>query len=690
MEGSDQQRGRTVRALVVQALGGRELAHVSLGLILLVFVALPVAHALRCGSVFPIVFGFGLVLVVSRIRLTDRAGLIAIGVCFALVLAIQIFILANHRVEPVSDFRTQWNAAIEYAENGLGIIDRPQTQRAIPFYYPLILLFGKSPTVYLVSNAVLTSLTFLMSVWIARRSFGWPAAAKTAMLLLFAFEPVFANTFPSHDIFGSFGVVLFLCLLVEIEVIVSRVGRSAVAIGLALMMSLAITWVEWQRTMGLFCIAALLFYGLAAVVQRAPRARLRIAIVIGVITLSTLQSCGLKSCGLVATPPPKDPVSTEMNLLVFGTDEGDAQFADWLRNSRMAEALESDQVARLGKLEVVETLRRAPGKKYENFLDRELSYLRTGKDTGWYLTIQSPRWLSENQIRAIYQVAMKWTPSIWWAIAILMVTAAMFRREVLFDVRTAPLILIGSFMAVMGLFGEIQSRYAMFMVFLWPIYAGSPFVANPLPGLKRGLDGMSRRTISLAVARVAISAAVVIAIPIAIVMLAPHLFDDSLANLEHATVIVGPSSTGSHGVPPNTTAVRNLLTVSDAALGSENMTLTITDSIEAKQDDSTLRFVVDNELGEPVDRDHPSAQPAILPGRALRVIVDGSLHRTIDLAMPVSPRAFEIPGFAKGAHDVRLELDIGASHIPPKQKCSHRWKSPEACTNTSIGYLGFY
>ena len=696
-----------LRSVLVQALGLRELSHAALGQILLLCLVIPVAHALRLGPLWPSAFGFALVILVARAPLASsrRTALIAIGVCFALHLTAQLLSIENHFVEPESDFRTQWETAIDYVNWGVQVPDRPQTQRALPFYYPLVWLFGSSSTVYLAANVVLTSSTYLMSVWIARRYFGWAAAAKTAVMLLFGFEVLFAIKFPSHDVLNSFGFLLFLVLLVETEVIVDRQAarwsrsRIAAVTALAVAMSLTITWLDWQRGTGTFCMAAILFYGVAGFVRRLARWKLRSGIAVGVCVVSVLQTAGLSSCGLVAPTNPTGLNSTEMIVLTMGTEEGDGRYGDWYRSARMATELEPDAVARLGPMLFAETLRTNAGGKYEVYLKRQLNFLRTGQDTAWYLTVKDPRWLSQEDVTSLYATLAKWTPPIWWAIALLLGIAAL-RRDVLFDVRFAPVILVGAFMAIMGCFAETQSRHSMFLVFLWPIYAGSPFVANPLA--RAAGAPITRRTM----ARVAITLAAVIGIPLVIKQLIPRA---PLANFAKARIDIGTSewATEPVGAPPETIALRNLLHVSDFEMSgcpeapacrpgaqSFGRTVTATAKIFGEDDQNTLRFVLYNEIGGAFDELLPRPERfGTLPRRALRVFVDDRLVKTLDLAMPFTPRVIEISGFEKGPHFVRLVLDLGeAGHVPRTagKTCYHFWSAPMRCVGTTIAYLGFY
>jgi hypothetical protein len=388
-------------------------------------------------------------------------------------------------------------------------------------------------------------------------------------------------------------------------------------------------------------------------------------------------------------------------MLVFGSDEGDGRFDDWYRNARMANALDSELVAKLAKLAPIESLRENPRRKFRRYLEREETFLKTGIDEAWYVNnITDARWLDEPALRKTWRTAMRWTRPIWWAIALLVGVAAIFRRDVLFDIRAIPLVVIAMFMAAMGMLGEAQSRYAMFFVFLWPIYAGSPYLCNPLPSLRDKLG--PRQRIGEGLARVAVSTVAVIAIPVILLSLTKCGAGSGLVNLHQVEVTVGKtaSSTARPGAPPWWKGIRNHFVVADAPIGSEQITVTMTTSGHAPQDGSTLRFVIYNELGKPLDGwvSEVPGTTALVPGRALRVSVDGALHRTIDLSQAAMPAAFAIPGFPEGEHAIRLELDLGEAHARPQKECSHRWTPPDAlarrptpnCFNTSIGYLGFY
>jgi hypothetical protein len=699
-----------VRDFLRQALGLRELICVGAAAFLLVFFAIPYAHVLKAGPVWPTVFGFVLVVVVSRIPISQRAAFIMIGVCLAAYLAMQLIVLSHHHIEPSNDFKTMWEKAKEYAENGLGVPDRPQTQRAIPFYFWVIKIFGSSQSVYLTSNVILHTLSYGMVVWIARRFFGWPAAAKTAFVLLFGIEPLFANTFPSHDVFGVFSIVSFLFLLVEIDARVETDSRPRLGVigVLALVMSMVIAWADWQRGTGVFCSLALVFYGVAAFVRRPAHWRIRIVLVAGVCAFSTMQGCGLKRAGLAADMPARELTSPEMSMLVFGSDEGDGRFGDWYRNARMANALENEEVARLARFAPFDSLRENPQRKFRKLLERHEVILRTGIDEAWYINdIQSPRWFDQEQLRRLWRRGMAWTRPIWWAMALLVGIAAIFRRDVLFDVRAMPLIVIAMFMAAMGMLGEAQSRYAMFFVFLWPIYAGAPFLRDPLPGLRAKLG--PPRQIARGLARVAVSLLVVIAIPIALLAVESVVSKPGLVDFHHAGITVGktPDREGRAGAPPWWKAVRNHLVIADAAMGSEGVTVTVTATARAPHDDSTLHVVVYNQLGKPLDGWRTSSKPiSAMPGvsetvagRALRVEVDGVPRRTIDLSEQMLPAAFSITGFSEGVHAITLRLDLGDKHRQTmSDKCSHRWTPPDPngrnpssnCFNTSIGYVGFY
>jgi hypothetical protein len=673
-------RGTGLRALIASALGPGALAHAALGLLILTCLAIPLAHAVRVEPLVPTICGFALVMAASRIRLGDRRAGLLIIVCSAVFVLVQVFICLNHITEPYSDFRTQWLTAIEYAEHGLGVPDRPQTQRAIPLYYVLASLFGPRAAVYQVANVAITTLTYLMAVWIARRYFGWPAAARTAILLLLAFEAYFANTIPTHEIPGAFGVVLFLLLLAEMEqafLSVRDQRRLVVAVaGLGVTMALTIAWTHWQRDIGVFSAFALLLYGTLAVIRRAPRARLRLWITALVLVLSVLAFSLLKEAGLVADPPPTHFTSMETNLVAFSEYDTDGRFADKKRKHRLLSAMQPEAAARLARAMFPETVRTGAADKYENLLTRDLRFLRFGQDSRWYFReTRSPRWLSIETLTAIYDGASRYVRPIWWAILLIVSLAALFRRDVILDHRLSPLLLILAFLATMGALGEAQSRYAFFVVYLASIYAGAPWLLDPLRAPDASSpDRPTPRAISLRAACVAIACVAVVAVAVLLLRIAPRIHEVALANFERSKV-------GAAGKAPIwfararrklVRATQTQMTIGETSSELQPLTVTVSQDLRAREaPEGTLRFVIEN-------ANSVGSEPLRAPGRSLRVVIDGKLVETIDLAAGFLPRAVAVSGIGEGLHRVRLELDV------------RDIAEQEGRATTTIAYLGFY
>jgi hypothetical protein len=672
-----------IRGFVRASFGPSAIAQVTLWLLLLLGLAIPVAHAVRVEPLVPILLGFGLVFLASRIELSDRAARRALLACFSLFVVGQVLLCSNHVAEPFSDFRRQWLTAVEYAENGLGIPDRPQTQRAIPLYYPLVLLFGPSPTVYVVANVVMSSLTFLMTTWVARRHFGWSAAAKTSFLLLFAFEVYFANTIPTHEVPGAFGVVLFVLLLVELERLFQapRSPRAAaVMVGLAAAASLTITWTQWQRGTGVFCIVALLVHGAAAVVRGARRGWQRLGVAALIAATSVLSLRLLEGGGLIADPSPKHFTSTDMNLLAFSSHDGDGSFDDKFRKHKLVSAMDSEELVRLSRAMFAETLRTGAVEKYDNFLSREVTLLRFGKTSVWYFRgATSARWISISTLRAAYESARVYVSPVLWAIALLTAVAALRSRDVLLDHRLSPLVVMLAFLTVIGALGESQTRYSFFLVYLISIYAGSPWLLDRSRAEASGGQPAAPRW-PLRVAQVAASVAAVAAVVALLVAAAPHLHGVSLANFGDARIAVAAGPARPHGrARPAVTVEQNLLTIRDPSVDSSDLTVTATEDLVARAGiDNVLRFVVANTAGDNGKRGSKKAADLVVPGRSLRVFIDGRPAQVVDLSAGAQPRAVSIAGIAYGRHRVKLELALGDTAADPRRIV------------TTVAYLGFY
>jgi len=113
----------------------------------------------------------------------------------------------------VSDFKTMWEYAVEMYQSGRFIPpNRLQVERPLASLVPLVFFFGDSPVVYKLSNIVFIMLTSVMVTDLIRRTVSHEAALLLFIMLMFVPEIYFASLITSHDLTGSFYVVLYLYL----------------------------------------------------------------------------------------------------------------------------------------------------------------------------------------------------------------------------------------------------------------------------------------------------------------------------------------------------------------------------------------------------------------------------------------------------------------------------------------------
>lgn len=130
-----------------RAVGAIGVAGLRLGVLLLVLI--PLLHHTASSIRDLILTGFALLglLAISIWRPSRRDAIRLLTISLAAFVLLQVFFATNQASEPFSDFHTQWEAAARHVSEGFSLPDRPQTQRSVPFYYPLILMFGSAPSV---------------------------------------------------------------------------------------------------------------------------------------------------------------------------------------------------------------------------------------------------------------------------------------------------------------------------------------------------------------------------------------------------------------------------------------------------------------------------------------------------------------------------------------------------------------
>lgn len=200
-----------------------------------------------------------------NIEIDSKKFLVIISILVGLTMGLRFWFAFSFEQAFFSDFEEYWKLASGMANNGIEPVDNAFITRALAFNYPLVKLFGDSDAVFKVANVLLLTLsgliaTFLTSKWISNRA----AVAVFALVIAFP-ETYYASLIPSHDISGSFYLMLcFLIFFLGVEKLYHRQFRAGFIY--AFLLSLILVLLEMQRGLLLIFMFSsgivLIFYGL--------------------------------------------------------------------------------------------------------------------------------------------------------------------------------------------------------------------------------------------------------------------------------------------------------------------------------------------------------------------------------------------------------------------------------------------
>lgn len=193
-------------------------------------------------------------------------------VVVALVVSVALRLVYSANVDPewISDFARYWKSATELAGSSLSVADAYQ-QRALPYLYPLVRLFGDDPEVVKLANIGLLCLIQLAGYDIVRRAAGHAAAQCFTLLWIAAPEPLYSLTIPTHDLSGlAFAALAVWLVAIGLDVTgnARRWRRPALLSLLGLAVGILLVILEIQRGLGILLLATLVVSTLAWVLTR--------------------------------------------------------------------------------------------------------------------------------------------------------------------------------------------------------------------------------------------------------------------------------------------------------------------------------------------------------------------------------------------------------------------------------------
>ncbi len=190
--------------------------------------------------------------------LTRIQTLLIIAFLVGVSVVARLYYVLNFDQAYFSDFRAYWSIAADMVENGLKPATNVYIQRALAFNYPLIYVFGDADIVFKTANVILLTLTGLMASFIAARWISHHAAVAIYIIVSCFPETYYASLIPSHDITGSF--YLMMCFLIAfLSLEQTQRQRYAMVSILVLMLSVMLVLLEMQRGLLKIFLASLGF-----------------------------------------------------------------------------------------------------------------------------------------------------------------------------------------------------------------------------------------------------------------------------------------------------------------------------------------------------------------------------------------------------------------------------------------------
>lgn len=228
----------------------------------------------------------------------------------AVATSIVVYGIYAHSVDApwLSDFQRMWIAVGRLVEQGRFEADGIIHQRTLPILWPAVYLFGHTPILVPIVNALLLVLILLIGYDVLRRTQSHLAAQIFAILWIAAAEPLYALKIPTHDLWGLFFAALTLWSLILVTE--KRYGSAARQVGLGAWVGLPVILLEVQRELGLVALVAL---GTAALIlavrqrsdePKGDRHRFRFACLFAGAAMAFLVgTMALKSVGVLTTDP---------------------------------------------------------------------------------------------------------------------------------------------------------------------------------------------------------------------------------------------------------------------------------------------------------------------------------------------------------------------------------------------------
>ncbi|SEH05614.1 glycosyltransferase family protein [Candidatus Venteria ishoeyi] len=196
-------------------------------------------------------FTYQILVLFYKITLSNKAFYILLGILSVSFFIIKYIYVTSYEQEFYSDFRTMWDHALNIYHNGFIQPYSLQTQRPLVWLVPLVLMFGISELVFKIANIIFILLStliisYLISKWVSKQ-----AAILAFLIIMLIPETYFASLIPTHDIPGTFYIVIYLFFLYTLIVNFYKISKPQLFLSV-IILSFIGALIEVQR--GVFSV----------------------------------------------------------------------------------------------------------------------------------------------------------------------------------------------------------------------------------------------------------------------------------------------------------------------------------------------------------------------------------------------------------------------------------------------------
>jgi len=403
----------------------------------------------------------------------------------AMSFIIRLYYVTSFDQEYYSDFRTYWDMASSMVDNGIQPVTNIYIQRALAYNYVIIYLFGNADIVFKISNVILITLTSLLSSYIA---YLWisPLAGIFVSLLLITFpETYYASLVPSHDITGTFFLIvsLFIAYLTYYKVVHLQ---YKFAIVLTCCLSVCLILLEMQRGLSLLfllcCGISLVLYYMfnnGGNKQFIIKPLIVSLLILAFIPFLFYKSANMILNGKVFIDKTNLELQNVRQLIRYNTfnDGSYSSQIGHLERQYLNNMPKDIQLKRSFMTSLyLSDLYYDPFERPANYILRSLRLYSLSSQMGFY--IGKLTGMTKDQIRQQLSIATAINSSYYSLFLIMLICSSVyflfFRVRYRF-VALNSVVFMSTLSICLATIGENQPRYMFVGYYVWPLFIGSVF-----------------------------------------------------------------------------------------------------------------------------------------------------------------------------------------------------------------------